>query len=833
MTSRFVNVPHRAVFRALRATPALTALAVVGLVGVGSLACQGADDPTAAGGSPATVRSPELPPVPGARLDGADVLLVTVDTLRADHLSPYGSGLDTPTATRLAGDGVLFESAIAPVPLTLPSHTSLFTGLYPPGHGVRDNGGFFVDPDEVLLAERLQRAGYRTAAFVGAYVVDSYWGLGQGFDTYDDRFDFDSLERDTLSEVERTAETVVDSAVQWLEEEPEAGRPFFAWVHLYDPHDPYTPPSRFRDRAPTPYGGEVMYADEQIGRLVEALERSDRGRPAIVIYTADHGESLGQHGERTHSIFVYDATLRVPLIVTALGDGGGVLLPAGLRVPSLARLVDLAPTLLDLLGLEVPGGLDGHSLLPFVSAAATEPGREATTRAGYPGGTATRGGGAGATAATGLAGATGAVELVGPLGYAESYYPRLHYGWSELLAVQTARWKLIRAPRPELYDLREDPGETENVYERRPSIAAALEAELDALTARADGEGAAAAPQPQEMDPETIRRLRGLGYLGGDEPATSGPAADAADAAAEGPLPDPKDQLPVLQRIRTAGTLETEGRLREAREMLAELARDHPRNPDVHFALGNVHFKMGDFQDAIEAARRTLELRSDYPIAVHNLALAYRAAGRIEEAIAGFERTLQLEPGNLKALVNLAEIHYERGELEAAARYYDEAARQAPELVEVQVNRGNIALERGRLQEAERILRQALELGAGSPYLHFNLGLLAERRGDDAEAMRQYRAEVEAFPDSHKAWVNLGLLQRGRGRPADAVRSFERAAAAAPAEAAGPYLAAETLAAAGQLREALRWAEEAARRDPDNPSVRELADRLRAAVGGG
>ena len=286
---------------------------------------------------PGGVRTPDLAPVNGPRFTQANVVVISVDTLRRDHLAPYGAAFETAAASRLAREGVVFEHAVSQVPLTLPSHASLFTGLYPAHHAVRDNGGFVLGNESTTLAERFMAAGYKTAGFVSAYVLHSSWGIGQGHETYDDFFDYAGLESRSLTDVERPAAPVVDAALAWLRQPRRGEHPFYLWVHIFDPHLPYAPPEEYRRKAPTPYAGEVMYADAQVARLLDALDTMGVRRNTIVVYLSDHGESLGEHGEPTHGIFLYGATLDVPLII-APPPGGSLGSPrVGARRPARAR----------------------------------------------------------------------------------------------------------------------------------------------------------------------------------------------------------------------------------------------------------------------------------------------------------------------------------------------------------------------------------------------------------------------------------------------------------------------------------------------------------------
>jgi arylsulfatase A-like enzyme/Tfp pilus assembly protein PilF len=739
---------------------------------------------------PGGVQTPALPPFEGPRLAGSNLVVITVDTLRRDHLAPYGASFETAAASRLAREGVVFEHAVSQVPLTLPSHSTIFTGLYPPHHGVRDNGGFVLGQNVTTLAERLASAGYKTAGFVSSYVLHSRWGIAQGHETYDDLFDYSGIERQALTDVERPAAPVVDAALAWLRQPTRGRRPFYLWVHLYDPHFPYAPPEEFRSRAPSPYAGEVMYADSQVGRILDALDALDLRRKTAVAYLSDHGEALGEHGEPTHGIFLYGPSIDVPVILAPPPGstlGSPALSLAGRRVKGVARLVDLTPTLLDLVGLPLPAGLDGVSLLPLVAHEAS------------------------AASATGTADPADAIR--GPVAYAETYYPRFHYNWSELTAVDTGRWKFVKAPRAELYDRAADPKETKDVTGEHPEIAATLSRHLDEMNLQEAGN----APAPATLSPDERARLQALGYVSGAESGTS---------RRTGPRADPKDGLPLLQELLLAQTDRDAGRLTEAVARLEALVQKDPENPAVYVTLSTVYDRMKDSENAIRAAKRAVALDPESVVSVLDLAFAFKGAGRLDEAATGFDRVLALEPGNLKALLNLGEIYDARGEHEKALATYQQAIAVAPRAARAHISAGSVALGLNKLAVAERALKQAVALGGKQPDLHFNLGVMAEAKGQKAAAMQEYRAEVAAYPDSLGAWVNLGLLERQAGRTDAALAAFEKAASARADALEGPYLMAETLAQLGRRPEAQRWAQEAQRRAPGDPRVQQLAQRL-------
>ncbi|MGE5813555.1 MAG: sulfatase, partial [Acidobacteriota bacterium] len=356
--------------------------------------------------------------------DDLNLLLVTLDTTRADRIGAYGApDAGTPNLDRLASEGAVFTHATTAAPLTLPAHSSIFTGRFPPVHGVRDNGGFFLDPKQQTLAETLQQNGFETGGFVGAYVLDSKWGVNQGFKKYFDDFDLTKYKAISLGAIQRPGNEVVDEALKWLDGASRSR--FFAWVHLYDAHTPYEPPEPFASRfAGRPYQGEISFADSQVGRLVSFLEERDLLEKTVIVVVGDHGESLGDHGESGHGFFVYESVMHVPMIVRA-----PYTLTRGRRITDPVRTVDILPTALDLLGVRAKlPPIDGVSIVPLLAGARREMDLEA---------------------------------------YAEALYPLHHFGWSDLRALREGRYKVIAAPRPELYDLESDPKETRNLFADR------------------------------------------------------------------------------------------------------------------------------------------------------------------------------------------------------------------------------------------------------------------------------------------------------------------------------------------------------------------------------
>jgi choline-sulfatase len=711
---------------------------------------------TVLGRLPAGVARPDL-----------NVLVITLDTTRADRLGAYGfAGVQTPNLDRLAREGVLFEQAASAAPLTLPAHSSLFTGKFPPDHGVRDNGGFFLDPRETTLANVLKSHGLKTGAFIGAYVLDSKWGLNQGFDTYFDDFDLSKYKAISLGAIQRPGNEVVDHGLQWLDQIG-ASR-FFCWLHLYDPHAPYEPPepykSLYRDR---PYVGEIAFVDAQVGRVVSHLEAHHLLDSTIVVVMGDHGESLSEHGEATHGFFIYESTLHVPLLVRAPFSGTR----GGRRVMDVVRSVDVMPTILDMLGIQPPTAIDGTSVVALM---------------------------------------TGAVKELGLESYSEALYPLHHFGWSDLRALRSGRYKLIAAPRPELYDLQDDPGEHHDVFRQREALGQRM---LGRLRER---EGAftkldQAGKPVVEVDPDARARLAALGYVG------TFVATAAPDAARSG-LADPKDKVGLFNKITTARDIsKDDGAFDEVVTMLKEVVREDPNVIDGWFMLGNMYAKVGRQQEAIPYFRQALALKPDDEMAVVNLANAYRQLGRDSEALVGFRRFLELDPKNSQVRYAAAEILLDRGELDAAERELRAALQIDPKLVAARNTLGVVALKRGDVAGAEREIRAAIAAKSDVRLAHFNLALVAEERGRPEEAIAEYRQEIDLHPANYKAWFNLAKLYGARGDRTAQADAYRRAIDANRSFGEGYlYLAKLNLDLGQQLDEAVKLARKGLELAPDS-----------------
>jgi arylsulfatase A-like enzyme/Tfp pilus assembly protein PilF len=676
-----------------------------------------------------------------ARSAGPNVLLITLDTTRADHLGCYGdAAARTPRIDALAAEGVRFARVYCPAPLTLPSHTTIMTGLFPATHGVRNNG-HDLGPKWRTLAGILKGHGYATAAFVSSFSVDSRFGLGRGFDVYDDTFQPQAPLKG--ANAERRAEETFARFARWLEKAP-AGR-FFAWVHYYDPHQPYDPPSPYKEQSQgRPYDGEIAYMDHYVGRVLDALRDKGLLDKTLVVVAGDHGEGFGDKVETGHGIFLYEETIRVPLIVR-----DPAAFPRPRVVEDEVRLADVAPTVLEALGLGgEAAGLEGESLVPRARGKA---------RGDLP-------------------------SLV------ESLYPRENFGWSELVGLVSGPWKYIQAPRPELYDLAHDPSEKTDLAAASPAKAEelrkALEQALLRLSAPPGG------PGPTRTDDR--ERLRSLGYV------SFAPAKPGAGAA-----PDPKDKIGLLKLIQEAQAHEYAGRFAEAERVYAQVVAEIPDSPESYVDLALVQARQNAFDRAVASLIRGLDRLPGSETLLVRLGHTYLVSGKVREALETMDKVLAANPQNVDALTVGAGILDATGRKAEARTYYERALAVEPESRHLRMSYAANLASTGSLKEAivvyegliadfpeeqgfyqmagiahsylgeyDRaidLLRQALAIRP-TPVGFFNLAVAYEKRGDlreAAEALRMYlrNSSGETEANIAKARAELESLEKKIGAP--------------------------------------------------------------------
>ena len=674
------------------------------------------------------------------RFPGAPVIVVTVDTLRADHLPAYGyRQVETPNIDGLRRDSVLFERVYSHCPMTLPSHVSMFTGALPTENGVRNNIGYrFEGAKFRTLAEELRERGYATGAAVSSYVLRSDTGIDDGFEYYEDSIAVATA--GAMSEHQRSGRETLKHALAWILGHRE--QPFFFFLHLYEPHAPYAPPEPFKSRYPSAYDGEIATADAIFGELVRSLKASGLYDRAIIIFTSDHGEGLSDHGEDQHGILLYREALWVPLLVK---------LPGSHQAGSISRptpLSHLFGTVLRLVGID----------LPSRPASWFDAGGEAR-----------------------------------PI-YSETLYPRIHLGWSELRSLIDGRYQYIEAPTPELYDLERDPGEARNLITTERREGSRLRQEMQTYPATAATIG--------EIDPEEARNLAALGYVG--TPRERGP----------GPLPNPRDEVKNLARIKAAFRFADERRLDEAVAALRSLLQENPKLLDVWSKLGEVLVESGRYDEAIETYRSAIAHAERFsPDLALALGFAYLEKGETAAATTHARLALTTHPREANEL--LARAALEEGRVDAAEEHVRSALQQGDRQPATLLLLADVERTAGKLDQALRTVQEAeqraAELGVGrlqgADYLR---GDLLARLDRPEEAAAAYRREIAAFPRHLQAYANLAVILMIQGRSAEAHELLEQMARSNPHRGAF-LLAAKTLEAFEDRQGAARWRQRAAR----------------------
>jgi arylsulfatase A-like enzyme/Tfp pilus assembly protein PilF len=672
-----------------------------------------------------------------------NILLVTIDTMRADRLGAYGyARARTRHLDKLAAEGVRFEWAFSPAPITLPAHASILTGLYPFEHGVRNNGNFYLADRFETLATVLAAHGYRTAAFVSSFVLDRRYGLSRGFESYDDRMQGAQSQIVSL-EAERRGDRTAEALSRWLDQYASSPnrQPFFAWLHLYDPHEPYRAPPPFGPAfADSPYDGEVAFTDAIVASILDKLTGLGLLTNTIVSVIGDHGESLGDHGEETHSMFVYDSAVRVPLMLWRPGR-----LPAGVVVREPVRAIDLPWTLTDLVGVPSPSTPHARSLVPLIERLVKPRTANLAPQAPRP--------------------RSQASNLTGPDAiYVETYLPELYMNWAPLRALRDERWKFIDAPKPELYDVSTDPGEQQNLYEREPQRSAAIRRALERL--------AGDTTQPVKgvtLDRETVDKLASLGYVGA--------AAEPAPRAAGQILADPKDMIGLFNRLRRANSAVRDRRFADALPVLQDVLREDPKNAFATLVLGSAYLGMEQYPRAIQQFQRYLQLvptsayahqwiaichirtgQQDSALKEADAALAIdprfsdarvlragilASRGQYDQAIAELQQAVSLDPAKPMIRLDLAKVLDEAGRPDDAQHEFEAILKTQPDYVPALTGLGALLAKRGRPDDAAKLLRRSLALEPAQDDGRFNLARVLEQQGHKAEAVAEYRHLVD------------------------------------------------------------------------------------------
>jgi arylsulfatase A-like enzyme/Tfp pilus assembly protein PilF len=633
------------------------------------------------------------------------ILLISIDTTRADHLRPYGGTVAVPNIEALAADGVLYKAAYSHSPQTLPSHASLLTGLLPFEHGARDNVGFTVDARATTLAQRLHEAGYATGAAVSSYILRKETGVDRGFDQYDAKLTMAAGPDVTIAQVQRAGPETITVAKDWIAAHDK--QPAFFFLHLYEPHTPYSPPSPYREQYTSPYDGEIAYADALVGGLIEFLKTRALYEPALIILTSDHGEGLGDHDEQEHGIFLYQGVAHVPLVIKWPGPPR--------RSPAVAaavQLIDVAPTIAAVAGSPADKAWRGRSLV------------EDPDRAGAP------------------------PRAI----YSESMYPRYHFGWSELYALTDGHLRYIMAPRDELYDLDRDAAEANNLAADRRQIRDNMRTALAPLVQPAGS------TRPREVSAEDLEKFQALGYVGMSAQPTAAP---------DQTLPDPKDKIGIFKTYRETIQLARTGHYTEAIEGYKKILADNPQMLDVWERLVTVLQRADRGDEAMLVMRRIIALAPDNPGAHLRLGRALARRKQFDDAVKEARTALAQDPAQANEL--LARIEFERGRPDDAVPFADAASQADPRLPLPFYIRGLALYQKGQYAAALPFFEKgaaALESRPGLtvPGLYLHLGDCLFRANRRDEAGKALATEVRLYPENLEARARLGAYYLAVGQ---------------------------------------------------------------------
>lgn len=646
-----------------------------------------------------------------------NLLLITLDTTRADRIGAYGHGpAKTPTIDALAARGVMFQRAYAQVPLTLPSHASLLTGRYPREHGVRLNGRHALGPTLPTLATLFRDRGYQTGAFVSAFVLDSRFGLDRGFDVYQDDVHEDKVGGDIL-EMQRPADEVTGAALAWLGQRSKS--PFFCWIHYYDPHHPYAPPSPYKEAHRDPYDGEIAFMDAQLKRVMDWLSSAKLADRTLVVVIGDHGESFGEHGEHGHVIFLYNTNLHIPLVFVHPKVAAG-----GRRVATPVSLVDVFPTVVEWFGLAGPGGLLSHSLLPAMTG--TPPATQDS--------------------------------------FAENNYVRTLHGWSEQRSLTTARWKYVASAKPELFDLQNDPGETRNLAASESDLARRMDEALRQRYSTMTPRGAVQAM----LDEKSTKALESLGYL-----SATGP--EAADDFLSPGLPDPKDHIEFIELVDQAYELFEKDDVAKAVTLLEQAVAQNPDSARVLNQLGRSHFRLRNFPRAIEVTHQALKLDPQNYALHRTMALSLTHAERHADSLEHYRIALGVRPDDPMVRHNYGVSLFRLQQTEEAVVQFRETLRLKPDYGDAMINLSTALSQLGQTEEAERWLALAAGERGADPVALINLGKMQLSRGETATGIETLEKALTGSPGDERVVTALAPVYFQNRRTSDLARILRSA----------------------------------------------------------
>ncbi|HEY2830444.1 MAG TPA: sulfatase-like hydrolase/transferase [Thermoanaerobaculia bacterium] len=694
------------------------------------------------------------------------VILISIDTLRSDHLPAYGyAGVATPNIDALRADSILYDRAYSHVPLTLPSHTSILTGMLPADNGVRDNVGYRVNASTPMIQELLKKNGYATGASVSAFVLRRETGIARGFDFFSDEVRPTHGEK-LIGRVQRDGKETLEAANGWLTSHID--RPFFFFLHLYEPHTPYEPPEPYYSRYPRHYDGEIAYVDAIVGRLLDELKSKGVYDKALIILLSDHGEGLNEHGEDEHGLFLYREDLQVPLMVKLPKQRR-----AGASVKTPVELTDVFPTILDRTATLAPktGKRSGQSLLTFLD-------------------------GKGPSRAI----------------YAETFYPKFHFGWSDLHSLIDGNDHYIRAPQAELYDLAQDPGEKNNRLEQDRRTYVRMRTAIEPFVQQASA--------PSNIDPEEAAKLAALGYVGSTVAVKSGES-----------LPDPKGKIGQYNDIRIAYTFYKNKKSAEALQLTERLLNDNPLLTDMWDLKSKILFQMGRPLDSIAAAKDGLRHVPTSIALLYDVANLAMALGDLDTAKQHADIAVKIEPGEAHEI--LARIALKRGDEKTAEREANAALVTSHAPTEALKILGALAKERGNLPQALAYLDRAsseAELNEKQVIgIHQLRGDTLARMDRNAEAEKEFRAAIAEDPTVPEPYAALIMLLAVEHRLDEATKLIFEVVQEAP-EPKTYELVAETLTAIGDSRGAVYWASLGQQRFPRDAELRVLPQRLRDAA---